>query len=197
MDSMLTGLSDALNKIRKSGIASPDENSPEDNWLVQGSSKTIISPIDEYPSNMNLFDGNNSLFDDTLDLNTQVINEDLNNSSDSSHIQPIDDWSKIKINNWEASKQVNITFGQLWKETQEVIFITNDNYITRYEFNPSMINTPSNRSDINDTYNWDNRNDNTEYQYNNNMKYLYRNSKLQEIIIKDLNNIKHSVYKKD
>nr|AWX52917.1 hypothetical protein [Lactarius sp. (in: basidiomycete fungi)] len=147
-------------------------------------SNKVESPIPQNPSVSNLFDDTMALFDEEPE-NTLIEDSqqnDVNTSQDSSSSEVIDTWDKVKVEVWDKSKQVNITFGDLWREADSVHFVTNDNYLSVCDFKDLGFTGIGPKT--NDVFTWDKR-QTSDF-----------NSELKEIIIKDLNGKTHSVYRK-
>nr|AWB36250.1 hypothetical protein [Lactarius sp. (in: basidiomycete fungi)] len=141
----------------------------------------VESPIPQNnPSVSNLFDDTMALFDDEPENTLIEDNQQANTSQDSSSTELIDSWDKIKVDIWDKSKQVNITFGDLWREVDSVHFVTNDNYLLVSDFKD--LGSTGSGPKTNDVFTWDKR-PHSDY-----------NSKLFEIIIKDLNGKTHTIY---
>ena len=124
------------------------------------------------------------MFDNDSDINEPLIKQDDNIPSPSSNI--IQDWSQVNITNFNRTRQVNIQFGELWNSAKEINFSTSDGHLNVEQFNSSNIDM-SNKNNTNDTFLWDKRSKET---WSNGVE-------LREIIIKDLNNNFHSIYKND
>lgn len=167
------------------------ENIQTDNPIkFEGKSNPVIkpskidSPIPQNPSVSNLFDDTMALFDDEPD-NTLIEDtpQEANISQDSASTDVIDSWDKIKFNIWDKSKQVNIQFGELWRDVNSIHFATNDNHLIVEQID--NLGNDGNKTHSNDAFVWDRR---TTSDFN---------SELKEIIIKDLSGKTHSIYRND
>jgi hypothetical protein len=167
------------------------ENIQSDNPIkFEGKSIPVIkpskidSPIPQNPSVSNLFDDTMALFDDEPD-NTLIEDtpQEANISQDSVSTDVIDSWDKIKFNIWDKSKQVNIQFGELWRDVDSIHFATNDNHLVVEQID--NLGNDGNKTHSNDAFVWDRR---TTSDFN---------SELKEIIIKDLSGKTHSIYRND
>jgi len=145
------------------------------------------TPIENYPDPLNLFDDTNELFDtegieEHIDL--EKTPQEGGNTSSSDEI--IDSWDKIKVNIWDKSKQINITFDRLWNEVHSVHFATNDNHLSVFDFED--LGKTGDQVKVSDTFCWDRR----LVLKDDNFK-----SELKEVIIKDLNGDTHSIYRNE
>jgi hypothetical protein len=159
--------------MRKSGIISPiDDDSPEEIWGEQSTAKNIT---DTQP-----FSENSNVFEDTEGLFVDPTISEGSQSSNSSDI--IDTWDKMNIKMY--SNQVNIEFGDMWRQIESIHLRTKHGYLTTHDFDTSSVN-PSLSKHINDSYTWKTSADHFPDDY------------LVDITIRDLSGDQHTIYKKD
>jgi hypothetical protein len=108
------------------------------------------------------------------------INDEIISSSSSSDI--IDTWDKMNIKMY--SNQVNIEFGDMWRQIHSIHLRTKNGYLTTHEFDTSSVN-PSYSKHINDTYSWRSSSEHFPDDY------------VVDITIKDLSGDQHCIYTKD
>jgi hypothetical protein len=148
-------------------------------------SADLLSPLSNKPSISNLFEDTMNLFDD--DIDTQNVGS---SSTDQQFIQNIvssdniiDSWNKMKVDISDVNKNINIDFGELWKEIDSIHIKTKLGYLSTHVFDANKVNMfEKNR------YSW--------YQ-NNITDIIIENDYITGISIKDLSGIIHEIYKRD
>jgi hypothetical protein len=173
-----TGFNALINKIDANITNSPNIAQVG----LAGPSK--LSPLlQTKPSISNLLDDTVALFNDSDEDVIEVIPEVSNPSTEIELTSPV--WNNVKVNKSSglslSDDKVEINFGDLWNRAKTIRIITNDNQIVDYPFDTSV-----------------DKNAGHSIIWGIDVKHEYTEglmTDLKEVVVIDLNNIPHQVYK--
>lgn len=164
-----TGFKSIIDNIDNNIIQSPSTNQ----LGLQPSSSKLSPLLMNKPSISNLLDDTNALFEDDdneIDITTEIKSPMWNNLN----------WHKHTAENF-IDNEISIQFNELWGRAKTIQIITNDNQKVEFTFDTGI------PKDSYQKFNWGNK-----VIYNNNNGLI---TKLNEIIIVDLDNKTHSIFK--
>jgi len=191
----------------------PIENIQDTNQDITNTSQVGLTPILERvkglftpkienktlsnkPSISNLLEDTNALFDDidSDPIDTNII--DPSNNPETSNIAEastsIGDiiWEKVSVVTDDNLKRVKIKFDETWRATKTIHFATSNNHTFSIEFDTVWLESArdsDNKLHYHKTINW--------AKYIGDDSPFNNQTKIKEIIIEDLNNHNHSIYK--
>lgn len=197
-------------KIGKNKKDSPVTGSP--NISQVGLQPTKLSPLlntsNQFEETMNLFDDDDI---STVEELPSIINKGKSKeefiekikpdyelrrkaSKDieiSSNLSPTVDWNSANAQLSENNNErlVRIYFGDTWRNADEIIIRTNDNYIAKINFDPSMVPDWNSEQPKITTLDWG-------HQFDKLDRLGYK-TEIHDIQIKDINGNLHEIYKND